>query len=182
MAFGRYAEKVLAVIFSIITCLSCCMSNGFCLGHKVGFSVAAFLLFLSRLVVPGSTGDEGYLRLSIIIVLRSTLMICLPRELWFEVNLDLGLPLIWSGFYLCLTIICDVPNIYPWHHWIQGEVTLVLCIPVTQALVKYDKIGFEFYRLWSLSLSTVPSRLVGFSQKLAHIIRYHEIIVTFQNS
>ena len=121
-------------------CLSCYISNGFWLGHKVGFSGAVFFY----LVVPGSTGDEGYPRLPIIIVLRSTLIIWLPRELWFEVDLDLILLLTCTGFYLCLAIICDVPNIYPWHHWIQGEVTLVLCIPVTLALVKMTNLGLNF--------------------------------------
>ena len=45
-ASKRYAEMVLALIFNSITCLSCYMSNGFWLGHKVGFSGAVFFTVL----------------------------------------------------------------------------------------------------------------------------------------
>ena len=104
---------VLVIICDIITShIYRCVSNGFRLGlrAKSRHCLSDVSLSLLRLVVLSVTRDEGCSRLRIVVVLRSSLMMGLPCELWFGLNLDLGLPLVCSGFSPCVATICDVPN------------------------------------------------------------------------
>ena len=85
----RHSKMVLVIIFDIIIFLCRYVSNGFRLGFHAQSRLCRgdFLMFLSRLVVSGSTGSS---RLCIVVVLRSPIMMCLPWEFWLVVNLDPG--------------------------------------------------------------------------------------------
>ena len=104
------------------------------------------------MVVPNSTGNNGSSRLRIVVALWYSLIMCLPWELWFGLDLDLGLSSICSEFWALLLYVIALTILKA-----GDEVFPVLYIPATWAMVvrpgmqtmsksRYAKLGFESYR------------------------------------